>query len=182
MSAGVSIKKEYKLGPGGIVGRGGAIYRPGDSIWLTDEEYEASNKARLTLVNAEGRVVRDGGGATVVTTPTTATVPSAALAASAAPTSSTSSTPSPDYDDFVANATAESLITYIQDATVDQIKALRDAEKGRGKSARPKVVSAANAALRRINMAKARAVRDAKQAERESVARAAENKGAEQAV
>lgn len=178
-----TIIKEYKLGPGGAVGRGGVIYRPGDSIWLTDDEYEASNKARLTLVNAEGKVVRDAAavaenGATSSTAPvapsvTNTVTPRAIAAVEPPPTPPDLSravetaqakvaalTAVRDWDAFVANTTAESLITYIQDSTADEIKAIRDAEKGRGKQKRVKVVSAANAALRRLNMAKARATRD----------------------
>jgi len=193
------IKKEYKLGPGGIVGRGGEMFKPGDSMWLTDEEYEKSNKARLTLVSDEGRVEREPIVA-VVAEATTTDAATPADSSSAPVTPVTPVTPrsvaSPEHpvsppaditraveaaqakvtalssvrnwDEFVASATAESLITYIQDSTVDEIKALREAEKGRGRQKRVKVVSAANAALRRINMAKARAKREEKLAERKA--------------
>lgn len=192
------IKKEYKLGPGGLVGRGGVIHRPGDSMWLTDDEYEKSNKARLTLVSAEGKVVREQEqGAVVVpeqanaaasATPAEPLPPPMTPRSVSAPDPASAPTPAPDltraiqsaqdkaaalasvrnWDEFVANATAESLITYIQDSTTDEIKAIREAEKGRGKQKRVKVVSAANAALRRINMAKARAKREEKLAERKA--------------
>lgn len=199
MSTHAIIKKEYKLGKGGLVSRGGEIHKPGASIWLTDDEYAAASyRERLTLVNGEGRVERaTAEAATAFTTagdavptepvltptPTSAPITPRSVAAPEHPT------PAPadisravesaqakvaalssvrNWDEFVANATAESLITYIQDSTTDEIKAIREAEKGRGKQKRVKVVSAANAALRRINMAKARSARETKMAARKA--------------
>lgn len=187
------IKKEYKLGKGGLVSLGGVIYKPESSIWLTDDEYaSASYRERLTLVNGEGKVVRDESATTAVlntpapaepteSTPTSAPITPRSVAAPehmpSPPADITRAVESAqakvaalssvrNWDEFVANATAESLITYIQDSTTEEIKSIREAEKGRGKQKRVKVVSAANAALRRINMAKARAKREEKLAER----------------
>jgi hypothetical protein len=153
------IKKQYKLGLGGkhirnVDGKA-ARFKPGDVMWLTDEEAEGESlRGRLTLVSREGRVVRDESAPAVAKEPA-----AAAAVASIAP--ALADTPARNWDDFVSNATAESLITYMQDATADEIRALRDAEKDRGKVKRLKVINAANANLRRLNMAKARAVRDA---------------------